>query len=213
MFKLMKIGMLGLAAAGLGAAALFGTGAAFAQDGTGDALLDRPGGSMGGPAFRDAYDQALAAELGVSVDDLLAAREAARDAALDILVEKGDLTQDEADAIRENAALQETLKAERDAILADALGISVDELEAARADGQSLREIAEEQGIDPADLQLTLEIAYETRIQEMVDAGTLTAEQAQRLLDRVDHAPHPGPRHNGNGQRPDNAPATGGDDA
>ena len=211
MFKLIKIGVLGLAAAGLGAAALFGTGAVFAQDETPDAPPDRPAEPLRGSAYKDAYDQALAAELGVSVDDLLAARETAKDAALDIMVENGDLTQDEADAIRDRAVLQAMLKDERDSILADALGISADELEAARAEGKTIREIAEEQGIDLADLQATIESAFETRLQELVDAGTITQEQADRLLSRADHAPHPGPRPNG--QRPHNAPATSGEGA
>lgn len=192
MFKAIKIGVLGLLAAGLGAAAVFGVNSVAAQDqAPPDAPPQRDFDPTRGKAYRDAFDQAMAGQLGISVDALLAAREAARDEALDILVEDGTITPEQADTFRERQALLERLKTERDTILADQLGISVEELQAAREDGQTIRELAEEQGLDLLRFQVAVETAFENRILELADEGVITEQQAQRLLHRVDQAPRP----------------------
>jgi len=200
MFKVIKISVLGLLAAGLGAVAIFGVQSVAAQDAPPtDTAPQRPVDPTQGKAYKDAFDRAMAEQLGISVDDLLAAREAAKDAALDILVEDGTITQEQADAFRERQALRERIQDERDAILADQLGISVEALQAAREDGKTLRELAEEQGLDLLTFRVNVETAFETRILELVDEGVITEQQAHRLLNEVNQAPRPpqpGPRPN-----------------
>jgi polyhydroxyalkanoate synthesis regulator phasin len=207
MFKVIKITVLGLLAAGLGAAAIFGVQSVAAQDDPPpDAPPQRIVDPTQGKAYKDAFDQAMADQLGISVDQLQAAREAAKDAALDILVEDGTITQEQADAFRERQALLERLKEERDTILADQLGISVDELQAAREDGKTIRDLAEEQGLNLLQFQVSVETAFENRIVELVDEGVITEQQAVRLLHRVDQAPRP-PHPFQQGQ---NGPSSGG---
>jgi len=86
------------------------------------------------------------------------------------------------------------------AALASFLGATVDELAAARADGQSLAAIAEEHGKTRDELEAFLTTRFEDRLQQGIDAATITAERAttwrerfaanlDRLIDR-EHGPH-----------------------
>jgi len=196
--------VLGVLAAGLGAAAFFGVQSVAAQDDPPpDAPPQRIVDPTQGKAYKDAFDRAMADELGISVDNLLAAREAAKEAALDALVEDGTISQEQADAFRERQALLERIRKERDTILADQLGISVEDLQAAREEGQTIRDLAQEQGLNLLEFQINVETAFENRILELVDQGVITEQQARGLLNRVNQAPHP-PRPFQ--QRPDGAP-------
>ena len=80
--------------------------------------------------------------------------------------------------------------------VAEALGISVEDLRAARADGQTIREIAEANGVDPQTVDDAVVANAEERLAEKVEAGDLTqaeadeklaevAERAEEKLDRV----------------------------
>jgi len=71
------------------------------------------------------------------------------------------------------------------AALAEALGLSVEELDAAVADGQTLSQIAEAQGVDLADVQTALETAGQDLLQQAVTDGLLTQEQADRISERM----------------------------
>jgi hypothetical protein len=70
---------------------------------------------------------------------------------------------------------------EMEQAMADALNISVDELEAARAEGQHPFEIAQEQGLDLDQVHQALEAAREEIIEQAVADGILTEEQAEQL--------------------------------
>lgn len=70
------------------------------------------------------------------------------------------------------------------AALADALGMTVAELEAARAEGKRLPEIAAEQGVALADVEAAMQVAWETAVNDALAAGTITQEQADKLLER-----------------------------
>jgi len=69
---------------------------------------------------------------------------------------------------------------------ADFLGISVDEMKDAWAEGKNLKEIAEEQGITEEQLQERMMEAKQERLQSrlqiMVDNGVITQEQADQRL-------------------------------
>lgn len=119
----------------------------------------------GGALVDDNRDELLADALGITVEELAAAQTAAQEAGLAQAVEEGLLTQEEADAIQANAADGGHgpgghfmgRGAEGDQLLADALGITVEELEAAE------------------------EIAFAAGLEQAVTDGTITQEQADAM--------------------------------
>jgi hypothetical protein len=120
------------------------------------------------------YLENLASELGVSVDDLQTAFEDVRAAALQQALDEGAITQEQIDRMEERAgafadgerpddfenrpgpaAMMDGIQA----ALADALGVSVEELEAAQAEAQA------------------------ARLADAVEAGDITQEEADAILD------------------------------
>ena len=67
--------------------------------------------------------------------------------------------------------------------LADALGLSVDELSDELSSGKTLVELAEEKGLTQADLGAVLERTHQEELAEAVAAGVLTEEQADAMLE------------------------------
>lgn len=160
-------------------------------------------------------DNYLADALGISVEELQAARAQAADAAIDQAVDEGLITEAQAEMIRDRGMRffgkigrfgrigrigSSTIDFQ--SLLADALGISVDDLQAAHdqardaalaqavADGritqeqvdqmratQALRDYLVEQGL-PEQLRST----YEEAVQGAVTAGVITQEQADQIL-------------------------------
>jgi predicted ribosomally synthesized peptide with SipW-like signal peptide len=155
---------------------------------TADAPPDAP---VDGPRRHRPDPSALATELGVSVEELQAAMSAARDA---VDAELGEpqrpstppTTEEEREAVKaEHQARHELMNQE----LAEELGISVEQLDAAR-----------------------LAVA-EARIAEDVASGELTQEQADEILARISSGEAPGPHGpggpggpHGPGPRPDGPP-------
>lgn len=167
------------------------------------------GGRGPGDGLRDgANDENLAAALGISVDELSAAREEARAAVLAQAIEDGLITQAQADAMGTNerplpqrmmgAWLSEN-GVDYQAALAEALGISSEELQAAHLealDTQLAQAVADgEMTQEQADLMLarralaadgafqsSLQSAFEAALQQAVTNGVITQEQADLLL-------------------------------
>lgn len=73
---------------------------------------------------------------------------------------------------------------------AQALNMTTDELTAALQSGKTLETIAEEAGVDFADVQSAIQAAHATemreRIQQALDDGTITQENADWLLEGLD---------------------------
>ncbi|MGI9614131.1 MAG: hypothetical protein ACR2QO_14570, partial [Acidimicrobiales bacterium] len=111
-------------------------------------------------------------------------REARQQARIDNMVEDGVITQEQADTLTEvREAVQaerEARKAERLEGIAGAIGITVDELEAAKESGQTLAEIAGD-NLDGLVEYLTTEAT--AKIDEAVAEGRITQEQADEKLD------------------------------
>lgn len=122
----------------------------------------------------------LAEALGITVEELADAQERAYGAALADAVAAGQLTQEQADDILARRALKSAI--DKNAILAEALGLTVDELEAALAGGQSLADLMTAQGIDPATLMANAQAAYEAAVQQAVADGVITQAQADEFL-------------------------------
>lgn len=134
----------GLALFGIAGAAVT-TQTAFAHDGMGG----------GGPR-----GEALAEQLGITVDELDAAYATAREATVAELVSEGWITEEEATNFLENGRRMPFMRGayydpivDEKALLADALGISVDELEAA------------------------MEAVGQARVDALLASGDITAEQ------------------------------------
>ncbi len=68
--------------------------------------------------------------------------------------------------------------------------MTTDELATALKDGKTLEQLAEEQGVDFADVQAAMQAARDTemhdRIQQALDDGTITQEHADWLLEGLD---------------------------
>ncbi|MCL4265962.1 MAG: hypothetical protein KJ069_22310 [Anaerolineae bacterium] len=234
--KMIQIG--GVLIALLALAALIGATMTFAQNDTPDTTPapevedapTAPGNGMGmmmgmghgrmqgmqgmqGPRFFNSenYDAALADELGITVEELNAARQAAKETVLQQLVADGTITQAQADAILSGEGLRSIgplmLHEEMQAVIADALGITVAELEAAHAEGKRLPELAAELGVALEDVQTAVQAAHEAAILQAVADGLITQEQADWMLERHNNGmgmgmPGGGPRgghHGGHG--------------
>lgn len=174
-------------------------------------LVPERGGRGGGPRGIDhGQDSALLAEaLGVTQEELQAAHQQAMNNALDQAVEKGLITQEQADALKARNSWRMTPGLGRmggfgrfgseidfDTLLASALGVSVDELNAAResAWNKRLEQAVSEGSItqEQADLMkaqfalrgyLTerMQSAYEEAVKQAVEDGAITQEQADLL--------------------------------
>lgn len=128
------------------------------------------------------YDALLAEELGISVDDLNAARDKAKDLALQAAVDSGKITQEQAEMIKAREALQPYL--DRETLTAKALGMSVEELQAAREAGTSLQDLLADKGLNAIDFQKALLDAYQAAIDQAVQDGVITQAQADELLNQ-----------------------------
>jgi len=179
-----------------------------------DAVVAAPAMHRGGIGFGPgiAGDEALAKALGISVDDLQAARQSAYEAAVKQAVDEGLVTQAQADALLERGRF-DLLRMmgrfvgagdviDQEALLADALGISIDDLRAAQqaaADAQldqavengrltqeqadmmrarqNLGTYLQEQGLGDR-----MRALLEEAVQGAVEAGVITQEQADAFL-------------------------------
>ena len=73
-------------------------------------------------------------------------------------------------------------------VLAEALGLTVEELHEALSDGQTVADVAEAQGIALQDVADALVAAQSERLQQAVDDGRITQEQAdERIAQMEEH--------------------------
>ena len=175
-------------------------------------LPDRgPGGRIG--------DADLAVALGITAEELTAAQQAARAAGLKQAVDEGLITQAQADELNaggtsfplggrwEQWLSQKGI--DQQALLADALGITVDELTAAQTearntsidqavtDGQITQEQADlmkgENALRSSTVfQTAMQSAYQAAVKAAVDAGVITQAQADLILANQANAPFGG---------------------
>ncbi len=158
-------------------------------------------------------DDGLAAALGKTAAELQAARKAAFDLAVDQALADGALTQAQADRLKANSGngwgllsnligSEEAAKLDEQALFAEALGISLDELNAAYAKartdqlaalvaaGRLTQEQADAIAAQEALQQSTtfraeVKAGLEAAINNAVQAGTITQAQADALLARI----------------------------
>jgi hypothetical protein len=206
--KLVVLGLSGLMVAGL----LTGAVVTFAQ--TDEPAIETPSAteesttaieSRGGAHLR-VDDEALAEALGITIDELDAAKETARIAMIDQAVADGLITEAEGEALKLEdtgfSPLARQFGYDKDEYLAAALGITVEELQAAeftafeaivaaaveagtitQAEADLLlAEKAAEARLDVDTLNAAVRAAYEEALNAAVAAGDITQAQADALL-------------------------------
>lgn len=136
-------------------------------------------GSKGVPGGKIDENALLAEALGITVDELEVAREKANLAAIEQAVKDGIITQEQADEMLARKKLQSYL--DRDVLLAKALGMTVEELKAAYAEGKTLSTLMSEKGLDAATVREKLVAAYNEALAQAVKDGVITQEQADEM--------------------------------
>jgi len=126
------------------------------------------------------YDTFLANALGITVDELQAARQEAREAAIADALAEGRITEEQAELLRAHAAVKEAIDTQ--SLVAGVLGMTVEELQQALVDGETPAAIIEGAGLTVAEFRTALNEAYQAEIQELVDGGVITQDQADQIL-------------------------------
>ena len=193
MVRMMRwgLGVVGLAAAGVIAAAALGVGGgASAQTAPGDE-----------PNRGERYRQLLAEELGITVEELTEAQTAARHRLIDEALAAGDIAEEQAEQLKSLEAGEGHFRFRlvghaagrvHNALIsvfeaaADVAGLPVEELRERIAGGESLVDIANTQGIDEATLKSDLVSALTDKINQAVADGDIEQEMADRLLENLD---------------------------
>jgi len=137
-------------------------------------------GFVFGPDSKIDQDSLLAQALGITVEELTSAREEAQAARIAQAVADGVITQEEADQMEARQALQAYIDPQ--AIIAEALGISVDTLQTYQDEGQALSEILAQTGQTASEFVAARQAAYEAAIQKAVSDGVITQAQADQAI-------------------------------
>jgi hypothetical protein len=133
-------------------------------------------GFFGAGIDHDAY---LADALGITVAELDAARLEAHEAAMADAVAEGTITQEQADLMTAHMLVKDAIDFQ--ALRAGVLGLTVDEFEAAIANGTTLAELLDQAGLTAADYQTAVSDAYQAALADLVADGVITQEQADQL--------------------------------
>ncbi len=126
------------------------------------------------------YNQLLATALGITTQQLQSAQQTALKSVLDQEVANGTLTQDQANLIEAEQALQSYINP--NALLAQALGITTEQLQTYRQQGMSLSQILSTTGKTAVDVRDAEQAAYQAAIQKAVSDGAITQAQADQVL-------------------------------
>ncbi len=148
-------------------------------EGAGFGFLGRMGFGHRGLAAGSDYQALLAEALGISVDELQAAQQAAHAAGLEQAVEDGLITAEQAEMSQARQALMDYI--DKEALMAGALGISVEELQEYKAERLRMSELIDELGLDADEVTAALEAAHQAAVDQAVADGVITQEQADQL--------------------------------
>lgn len=121
----------------------------------------------------------LAEVLGITVSELEVAQEAARDAALAAAIAEGKITEEEAELIEARKALRNYM--DKDEMLAKALGLTTDELAAAKDEGKRIPDLLDELGLDEDTFKANMDAAHEEALDQAVSDGVITQDQADEI--------------------------------
>ena len=133
----------------------------------------------------------LLEDAGLTGDEFRELMATAREESVTEAIDSGLITQEEADAFAER---QENGRGDRDNrgngqnsdAVAEILGLTVEELEAAREDGTTIEELVEAAGLTEDEFRDAIgaarEEARETRVEEALENGEITEEEAAEIL-------------------------------
>jgi len=200
-----SVGALFLAAVGLG----LGTAIAVAATAGESPSVELAGPGLDGLGWPHGLvdmQALLAEELGISVEELAAAQQAAREAAIQQLVDAGVLTAEQAGLANAAADLRSYL--DRHALNAEALGMTPEALTQTRLDGTTLAEILDDQGLSLSEYQENLAQVREDALAQAVADGVITQDQLDQLQDRISDGFGRG-QHRFGGFGPGNGPGNG----
>ena len=164
-----------------------------------------PRGDHGRMGLDSNDDQYLATALGITTDELSAARQKAYQAQIDLALEKGLITQAQADQLKSGTGANrwggwlKDSSIDPEALLADALGITVDKLREAQTSAFNARldqavtdgNLTQEQAdlmkgqralFSSAAFQSSMQSAFEAAVKQAVSDGTITQAQADLIL-------------------------------
>ncbi|MEW5762282.1 MAG: Fis family transcriptional regulator [Bacillota bacterium] len=207
----------------LAALALVGlfAGAALAQE---SATPNRPDADA--PAFFQTFLEKFASALGVDKDKVVAAAKEAGKQVVDEAVQQGKMTPEQAARIkneidqgqffpcpfpRHGAA---RLGGPRLDALAQALGMTADELKAELKQGKKISDIAKEKGLTEEQLRQKVVEAKIQAIQQAAKEGKIPQDRADEMIKRLQNAPQgKGPKYFGRPFGPLFAPPTAGQQA
>jgi len=164
------------------AIAVVGVGAGFAQQDNGAA---------------DTFLSKVAAKLGIGEDKLKTAVDEAYSETIDEQVAAGQLTQDQADRLKERGFDVAPMFAPRGRRFrlggvnlmesaATVLGISADDLMTQLKDGKSLADVAQAQGVSVDKLKTDLLAQVKTALNTLVSDGKITQSQADDVYSRTE---------------------------
>ena len=160
-------------------------------------------------AYCQTWKDAFAAELGVSADDLVPAAKAATIAAIDAAVANGDLPEDIAARMKEQVenadgdgcrllgagfrawgghAARADFRLDWVTAASETLGMEPVDLIAALRDGDSLRQVAQDQGVAYDVVSQAILDAAKADLDALVEAGRITQERADERLEKLDQA-------------------------
>ncbi|HJX40672.1 MAG TPA: hypothetical protein VJ345_04340 [Anaerolineales bacterium] len=171
-----------LAAVGLGLGTAIAV-AATAGESPAVELADAGLDTLGWPHGLVDMQALLADELGITVEELAAAQQAAREAAVQQLVEAGVLTEEQGELAAAAAALRSYVN--RHDLVAEALGMTPEALTQARLDGKTLAEILDDQGLSLSEYQENLAQIREEALDQAVSDGVITQDQLDQLQERI----------------------------
>ena len=171
-----------LAAVGLGLGTAIAV-AATAGESPAVELADAGLDTLGWPHGLVDMQALLAKELSITVEELQAAQQAAREAAVQQLVEAGVLTEEQGELAAAAAALRSYVN--RHDLVAEALGMTPEALTQARLDGKTLAEILDDQGLSLSEYQENLAQIREEALDQAVSDGVITQDQLDQLQNRI----------------------------
>jgi len=149
----------------------------------------------------------LAKAQGIALEDIVAARRASMIERIQQAVDEGHITQEQADERIEQMEehLLEGLESgtgfgmgghgsrgrlgaggAQPALLAKTLGMTVEEVHEALAEGQTVAELAKAQDIAWEDIVAALRASMSERIQQAMDEGRITQEQADERIEQME---------------------------
>ncbi len=141
-----------------------------------------PWGGRGGWGLGSAdRDADLAQALGIPADKLTEAQDKLHAEKLAAAVKAGRLTQEQADLMQAGRKLARSI--DRDAIMAEALGVTTADLESAREEGTPMADLLDDSGLTRAELSEKVQAAYDKAVADAVAKGVISQAQADTLKD------------------------------